>query len=499
MTSEDNQNADLPARSAHISRDEMNLAEFPLAVLSTRSNPSIKTLEFKDTVLGKNGETVKRTWVITGADKFGLPTASDDEVLLGLLKLSVDEGLESQKVYFTRYELLKILRWSTEGRSYARLQNAFDRLSGVRIKAANAFFDNETKSHSTKNFGIIDAYEINDGREADTKPSFFIWSEELFKSFKVGFIKKLDLAFFLDLQSAVSKRMYRYLDKHFWYKSKVTINLFTLCHEKIGVSRNYRYASSLRQQLDPAIDELIKCGFLSKVEYQGRAKQTTITLYAASKQPRSVSSREPAKKLAAAQLVDDASSRLRLELLDRLEKRGLNGNIGRRLMEALDSNGLTRVEKIISYFDQLLQENSARVSRNPVGFLYRAIEHPFQFSLPDDQRNLGTQRQIPARRSLDSRVQDLDSRESVYREYLSIRAREVARLLDTVEQRVLLNIRSDAEQSIKRLEDVLSSQRYQEALDHAVEERLASLFALPTFDEWRAEKLRTRKSSDMIN
>ena len=42
--------------------------------------------------------------------------------------------LRSRKVHFTRYELLKILRWTTEGRSYSRLQNALDRLSGVRIK-----------------------------------------------------------------------------------------------------------------------------------------------------------------------------------------------------------------------------------------------------------------------------------------------------------------------------------------------------------------------------
>jgi hypothetical protein len=212
-------------------------------------------------VKGKNGDLINRKWIITGADKFGLPTSSDDEVLLGLLKLTADDGLQNRKVHFTRYELLKILRWTTEGRSYTRLQNALDRLSGVRIKATNAFYDNETKLHSTRNFGIIDAYEINDGR--DTRPSFFSWSDVLFKSFQVGFIKKLDLDFYLDLQSAVSKRLYRYLDKHFWYRSRMQVNLFVLAHEKIGISRNYVYASSLRQQLEPALEELRDKGMLS--------------------------------------------------------------------------------------------------------------------------------------------------------------------------------------------------------------------------------------------
>ncbi len=82
---------------AIVSRDEMNLAEFPLAVLSTRGSSSVKTLEFQDAVKGKNGELVNRQWIITGADKFGLPTSSDDEVLLGLLKLSVEMVLRVRR------------------------------------------------------------------------------------------------------------------------------------------------------------------------------------------------------------------------------------------------------------------------------------------------------------------------------------------------------------------------------------------------------------------
>ena len=76
-----------------VARDEMNLAEFPLTVLSTRVNSNVKTLEFSDTIFDKKGKPIKRSWIITAADKFGLPTSSDDEVLLGLLKLTVDQNL----------------------------------------------------------------------------------------------------------------------------------------------------------------------------------------------------------------------------------------------------------------------------------------------------------------------------------------------------------------------------------------------------------------------
>ena len=84
-----------------VSRDEMNLAEFPLTVLSTRVDPKIKTLEFSDFQKGKDGELTERKWIITGADKFGLPTATDDDVILGLIRLTMDDGFRSHVAELT--------------------------------------------------------------------------------------------------------------------------------------------------------------------------------------------------------------------------------------------------------------------------------------------------------------------------------------------------------------------------------------------------------------
>jgi Replication initiator protein A len=420
-----------------ISRDEMNLAEFPLTVLSTRHAPGVKTLEFTDTIKGKNGDIINRSWIITGADKFGLPTSTDDEILLGLLKLTVDNGFGDRKIYFTRYELLRILRWTTEGRSYERLQKALDRLTGVRIKATNAFYDNESKSHSTRNFGLIDAYEINDGRDTAPKPSFFIWSEVLFKSFQVGFIKKFDLDLYLGFRSAVSKRLYRYLDKHFWYKARIQINLFTLSHEKIGISRNYKYASSLRQQLDPALEELIERGVLARAEYSGKGQGTEVILFAGSGKPRSLeknsdTSAEQARRavemLEASELdfdrsdaanatnrgtprrvaesvrtrasVDSSESDLRQnaasplssvegergQITSLLVDRGLKPAQVARLLDRHGEATLKRIAAIVEHFDELCASGSRLVSRSPVGFLYRAVERPDDFILPGERR-----------------------------------------------------------------------------------------------------------------
>ena len=495
-----------------ISRDEMNLAEFPLTVLSKRADPSVKTLEFSDVVKGKNGEPINRKWIITGADKFGLPTSSDDEVLLGLLKLTADDGLRGRKIHFTRYELLKILRWTTEGRSYSRLQNALDRLSGVRIKATNAFYDNETKAHSTRNFGIIDAYEINDGR--DTHPSFFTWSEVLFKSFQVGFIKKLDLDFYLDLQSAVSKRLYRYLDKHFWYRSRIQVNLFVLAHEKIGISRNYIYASSLRQQLEPALDELKQKGALSEYEFIGKGKSTEVVLVAAHAPKRALSQKPagatsgtifPAKAGGAGEGTATAGhgdgTALASAVVQKLVARGLAEKQAKRLVLGYGDDALERIEAIIRHFDKLLAGSSHLVSRNPQGFLYRAVEKPFEFTLPGEKGgfekgaplrgqqetlSFGSQEQHRHARQHEELTTKKRKAEAFNQEiaYLTERKEALDTLLKTADREAVGALRGEVEEALSKLRAHISSQRFAEAVQHGVEQRLLEQSGFPDFDEW---------------
>ena len=485
----------LPRRAkSNFSRDEMNLAEFPLTVLSTRIDPKVKTLEFSDHIRAKNGELIERRWIITAADKFGLPTASDDEVLLGLIKLTVDEGMQDRRVHFTRYELLKILRWSTEGRSYVRLQRALDRLSGVRIKATNAFFENDTKAHCTRNFGIIDAYEINDGREPHTRDSFFLWSEALFHSFQVGFIKKLDLDVLLSFESAVSKRMYRFLDKHFWYRSTVQANLFILAHEKIGVSRNYKFASSLKQQLEPALDELIKTGFISDYEYQGRGKGTEIIIRANRKR-----SSDGSVAVLNGNVVSGSSYQ---DIAQLLNDRGLKSAQVTRLLSDATDETLARLQKIIEHFDHLVKTKSSLVSRSPIGFLYRAVENPEAFGLPGEKRDSrgAAQQRFEFERTNEGssgpesrKKAALESGLTKQAEYLVARRHLLDQSIASTEPRVLAAVRSEVETGLSKIRSLISAEKFVQAVDHGVEERVAKMFLLPSFEEWLRGRGRSEK------
>lgn len=549
---------------AGVSRDEMNLAEFPLAVLSTRVDPSLKTLEFTDHFRTKSGELVERKWIITGADKFGLPTSTDDDVVLGLMRLTMDQGFRERKVYFTRYELLKTLRWSTEGRSYSRLVKSLDRLSGVRIRSANSFYDNVSKTYQTCNFGIIDAYEINDHRTAksddgDPPKSFFIWSEMLFDSFRAGFIKKLDLDLYFSLRSSVSRRLYRYLDKHFYFRPVVERPLMLLAFEKLGVSRNYKYVSSVRQQLEPAADELVRLGYLESYDFVGRGEQTVIRFTAQQAQPTPHQSlraadaeqrrserrgeRRPARGTADVEVMPAASperrrhlvladelspldisesvpglDRSRLDLEHALVMRGITDAQASRLVAQLHSAELPRAHSIIAFYDHLVATADQRVSRNKLGFLYRAIEQPQKINVPAefmgadrDASDPRTGRELRARMSTrpEHRIVrasdassstrsraalaerpvrrapslDADDAESqaAYREFFE---RELATALAGLDNGTVENVYSAVERKMGLLRSVLSPERFKEALEGCVRDELVKLLKIPTYRDW---------------
>lgn len=455
----------------------MNLAEFPLTVLSTRVNTEVKTLEFKDTIRGKAGELIEREWIITGADKFGLPTATDDDVILGLMCLTMDQGFRERKVFFSRYELLKILRWTTEGRSYSRLSKSLDRLSGVRIRSSNAFFDNAQKGFQTCNFGIIDAYEIKDTRGSKDK-SFFIWSEMMFDSFRSGFIKKIDLDFYFSLKSSVSRRLYRYLDKHFYYRSVIEKPLLTLAFEKLGLSRSYQYVSSIKQQIEPAAEELIERGFLESFQYQGRGALTVAQFVSANRVDNlRVKDVVNAEKPPFTELVEGASvetliptTNLKKESVKKkLQQNGLTLFQANKLLNKKTDEELLEVEKTISKYESVGKEQFS----NPVGFLYRAVEDSSRFQVESVQQKANSgffKKSIrPEHKPV---TEPRDAKITLLKQQDQDKTALALKALDSLTKSERLKLREDTAKKLSCLQSILEAERFEEALQGCMLEEI---------------------------
>jgi plasmid replication initiation protein len=286
-------------------RDELNLAEYPITLLSHKRSAGVNTIEINDTIEGEPGKPLQRKWTVTSPDIFGLPLAQDNDILLALMAIGKENNFTSPKIHFSSGSLLEMMGWGRSGRAYKKMKEGMKRLKAVSIHAENALYDKEKKGYYTIGFGIIEAYFLFDepGRRKlqDTLPfSYVTINSVLFASLQNGNIKSLDTKFYFKLESSITKKLYRYLDKKAYRNNVFTINLFKLAYNRLGFDDEvYKYASKIKEKLDPAHEELVKAGFLKSAIYQKTADGTSdkVVYTFTDKKPKKISvPKQPAKK-----------------------------------------------------------------------------------------------------------------------------------------------------------------------------------------------------------
>ncbi|MDH7570094.1 MAG: replication initiator protein A [Armatimonadota bacterium] len=346
-----------------VGKDEMNLAEYPFALLTRRMSENQKTIEVEQQVRGENGEIIVQSWVVTGSDRYGLPLAVDEDIYIALMKILKDNGFQDRTIPFTRYQILKILGKEMSKREYDRIQQSLDRLVGTTITSKNAFWDNRRKCYVSKAFHIFDAYELyreQPGRKSAHSPelpmSYVVLSSFLFESIKAGYVKNLNIDFYLSLDTPLAKRLFRFLDKKAYNNRTFEIGVMRLA-EKLPV--HDAYPSQVKRRLDEAHKELIRQGFLADVRYDRRRDGEEKVVYTFAR-PRQLS---PAEEETPPN-----------PLVEALVERGISRAVAEDLVE---NHPEERIRKHVEAFDQLRAEESPRIRRNPAGYLRRAIEEDY--------------------------------------------------------------------------------------------------------------------------
>ncbi|MBV8233988.1 MAG: replication initiator protein A [Planctomycetaceae bacterium] len=235
-----------------VGRDEMNLCEFPIALLTDYPSEGVKTMVFED----RHGRLT-----VSGSDAYGLPTAPDSDVIVGLIQLTkLRNDFTDPTVEFTRYELLRLLGWPDQKHYYQRLTESLHRWVGVTLRYDGTWWDNRRKRRVDASFHILECVILPDKNDPMIESSF-TWNKIFFKSCRDGNLKRLDLDTYFSLKSAISKQLYRFLDKRFYLRPDWTFGLPELAFEHVGMSRNYA-VRNIKQKLQPALEELEAIGFL---------------------------------------------------------------------------------------------------------------------------------------------------------------------------------------------------------------------------------------------
>lgn len=196
---------EIPANKPQRFKDELNFAEFPLGSLADSVATETKSLIFTDTIFDQGtNQPVTRKLTISPSSEYGLPRALDEEVILGLIQLSNRDGFNDRKVHFSSYELIKLLGWSDSTKSYKRIEEALKRWVGVTLYYDKAWWSKEERSWVSEHFHVIESVTTYDReRKAQRKKlkledpnaarSYFVWSDQVFQSFRAGNLKEIDL------------------------------------------------------------------------------------------------------------------------------------------------------------------------------------------------------------------------------------------------------------------------------------------------------------------
>jgi hypothetical protein len=218
------------------------------------------------------------------------------------------------------------------------------------------------------------------GSKSDKPPlplSSFRWNEVIFRSFQSGNLKQLDLEFYLKLRLPTTKRMYRFLDKRFYRRSRLDFDLRTLACEHIGLSRSYA-PTELKRRLKPALEEMEQLGFLEPLGLEERYSYVKRGCW------RIIFIRG---RHASAEVQDPVAQREQhsTQLIEALKARGVTRKTAQELV---DTHPLGRVRTKIDVFDWLLRNEDKRVGKNPAGYLVASIRSDYQ--IPGDYQAQGS-------------------------------------------------------------------------------------------------------------
>lgn len=358
-------------------RDEMNLAEFPIAALTDYVPRGCNTIRFSD---GSG------SLMVTGSDAYGLPTAADADVVVALIQLTKRRnGFQAPAVHFSRAELLEILGWPESGKSYRRLTESLMRWSTTSLKYEGTWWDQRSRRKINAVFHILNEVVLfdrsgpSDGESGQPPQSYFAWNKVFLSSCQAGNLKRLDLGMYFALEHASSKRLYRFLDKRLYRQPDQTFDLAEVAFERVGLSRAYVgkkgaiNVAKVREKLRPAIAELESGGFLIPLSPEERYRKhedgwairfaRTGEAKADEAQPGAIAP----EAVRAAGVAD-------VPAVEGLIRRGVTRA---RAEDLASRHPSARIAEKLEIFDWKLAKSPTGMKRNPAGWLVKAVEDDY--------------------------------------------------------------------------------------------------------------------------
>ena len=384
-------------------RSEINFLRFPFFALSWRGLKNKIETVYRF-VEERDGQRAEFEWRVIANAAYGYPNPFDRRVSRAIDAL-IHEKLEEDgyplvnPIGFSVYHIAKLMRlkFANNSRVYKDIKESVKRIVGATVESSGSFYMKDKRRWINNTFHIyagVTFYGETRPNGAIADMNYLRLGEEYLRNINAQHVKPLDYRYLANLKSDLASRLYELLSSKFFglpkNKNFLRISYLNLC--QVLPIKPQKYFSDARRYLDPAHKELISTGFLSRVQWEhSKGKKDFNIVYHLGERAEKERRGELVKALAVeveevespVPFVDkDSDEAIHLsDLANELHTRGLSKSIALRFSQKHSETYL--LEKM-AMFDFLDSTKSDIISKNPAGWLRRAIEDDWE--LTDEQR-----------------------------------------------------------------------------------------------------------------
>ncbi|KLU74592.1 replication initiator protein A [Clostridium botulinum] len=186
--------------------------------------------------------------------------------------------IQSDRLYFTLYELAKFMKLTTGGSNIAKIQDAIRQLKNTQYYSFSngSIYDKKNEEYiKTKERGLslVLEYEFNSEKKRSSKQDmkYKCWvqlNSLVIDNIKHEFIKYLNSETYFTLPSGLTRGLYTYLEGNKYSSNGMLTYIkrnFEVLANKIPIE--YKFNSDLKKKLKKPLENLIKYGIISDYFY----------------------------------------------------------------------------------------------------------------------------------------------------------------------------------------------------------------------------------------
>src|SRR5215210_5638204 len=246
---------------------ERNIEESYLFAGGANSENEIR--EYVIDVVLEDGGKAKRKFRYTPSKEYGDTTDFDRDVYRAIILHAFQGGGIPQDgvVYFSLYQLRKILDLPDKGSSYRKIRDSIVKMQTMSVNADTYW--QELKGFKSEYYSTFSRanFEANEGRFGRASEHHWVrFDEVIVRSYHEGYVRDLDHNFYFSLHKKHARALYSEIDLGRGKGLVWEIPLSEL-GLRLGMAASYRHPSAKKRALAAAHEEMKRKGFLGRVSY----------------------------------------------------------------------------------------------------------------------------------------------------------------------------------------------------------------------------------------